>query len=114
MNVVRNLVQSLSTRTLRSAGDLKDAGLIGAIDTAPVDDIAKTLPIAITPHIAGIIGAIGNNQSGVVGVNWQAQIMSLRISSADDFSTSSKIAEALDYILLMKSNIDFSLETPMI
>ena len=30
-------------------------------------------------HVAGTIGAIGDNDFGVVGVNWQTSIMSLRI-----------------------------------
>jgi lysine 2,3-aminomutase len=55
MNVVRNLVQSLLTRSLRSAGDLRDAGLIAAGNSAPVDAIARNLPVAITPHMAGLI-----------------------------------------------------------
>ncbi|MHA1108835.1 MAG: lysine-2,3-aminomutase-like protein [Alphaproteobacteria bacterium] len=55
--MVRNLVQSLRERSLRSAGDLSDAGLIAADDTAPIDTIAATLPVAITPHMAGLIDA---------------------------------------------------------
>lgn len=55
MNVVRNLVQSLRTRSLRSAGDLSDAGLIAESDTAPIDSIAESLPVAITPQMAGLI-----------------------------------------------------------
>jgi len=30
-------------------------------------------------HVAGIVGAIGNNGTGVVGVNWQVSLMSLKI-----------------------------------
>lgn len=30
-------------------------------------------------HVAGIIGAVGNNGTGVVGVNWQVSLMSLKI-----------------------------------
>ena len=55
MNVVRNLVQSLRTQSLRSTGELSDAGLIGADDTAPIDAVAAKLPVAITPHMADLI-----------------------------------------------------------
>jgi lysine 2,3-aminomutase len=55
MNVVRNLVQSLRTRSLRSARDLADVDLIATRETAPIDAIAANLPIAITPHMAGLI-----------------------------------------------------------
>ncbi len=30
-------------------------------------------------HVAGTLGAIGNNSTGVVGLNWQTSLMSLRI-----------------------------------
>jgi subtilisin family serine protease len=33
-------------------------------------------------HIAGTIGAVGNNNQGVVGVNWQTRMMSLRFIDA--------------------------------
>lgn len=55
MNVVRNLVQSLKARSLRSARDLTDAGLINPGDRAAIDAVATGLPIGITPHIAGLI-----------------------------------------------------------
>ncbi len=32
-------------------------------------------------HVAGTIGAVGNNLQGVVGVNWQCKIVALRILS---------------------------------
>lgn len=34
-------------------------------------------------HCAGTIGAVGNNNLGVVGVNWQAQIMPIKIFNDD-------------------------------
>lgn len=34
-------------------------------------------------HVAGTIGAVGNNAQGVVGVNWQTSMMSLRFIAAD-------------------------------
>lgn len=55
MNVVRNLVQSGRERTLRSADDLIDAGLIDAGDKPVIDHVAQYLPIAISPHLAGLI-----------------------------------------------------------
>ena len=55
MNVVRNLVQSPRTQSLRSTSDLSNAGLIAAGSTVPIDAIAANLPVAITPHMAGLI-----------------------------------------------------------
>jgi len=55
MNVVRNLVQSLNRRRLRSAADLAGAGLIPPAEIAAVDRAAGALPVALTPEIAGLI-----------------------------------------------------------
>ena len=55
MNVVRNLVQSLGIRNLRSATDLNRAGLIQNKDIDSINSIAQSLPISITPHLAELI-----------------------------------------------------------
>jgi subtilisin family serine protease len=34
-------------------------------------------------HVTGTIGAVGNNNLGVVGVNWRVRIMPLRFIGAD-------------------------------
>ncbi len=34
-------------------------------------------------HVAGIIGAYGNNNKGVTGVNWRTNIISLRVANED-------------------------------
>lgn len=47
-------------------------------------------------HVAGTIGAIGNNATGVAGINWTAQIMPLRVGDSDGLYTSSIIA-AINY-----------------
>ncbi len=47
-------------------------------------------------HTAGTIGAVGNNGVGVVGVNWIAQIMVLKIGPGPGISISAAIA-ATDY-----------------
>lgn len=39
----------------------------------PIDDIGHGT------HTAGTIGAVGNNEQGVVGVNWQAQLMPVKM-----------------------------------
>ncbi|MEI9866539.1 MAG: S8 family peptidase [Limisphaerales bacterium] len=53
-------------------------------------------------HVAGTIAAIGNNQLGVIGVNYQAKVMALRVSSdGNSISTAAEI-EALEYAVMMK------------
>jgi hypothetical protein len=42
-------------------------------------------------HVAGTIGAVGNNSIGVVGVNWQVSLMSLRFINGSSGVTSNAI-----------------------
>ncbi|MEP6570861.1 MAG: S8 family peptidase, partial [Acidobacteriota bacterium] len=42
-------------------------------------------------HVAGTIGAVGNNGVGVVGVNWQVRLMSLKFIGGSSGSTSDAI-----------------------
>lgn len=47
-------------------------------------------------HVAGIIGAVGNNSSGVTGICWQASIMSVRVLSATG-GTTSTIVQGIEF-----------------
>jgi len=47
-------------------------------------------------HVAGIIGAIANNEIGIVGVNWTVKIMALKMSNDGSFCTTDAI-HAIDY-----------------
>jgi subtilisin family serine protease len=60
-------------------------------------------------HVAGTIAAVGNNAKGVVGVNWEAKLIDLKVlgphGGADDV-----IASALDYVVqLLKDDPDLVL-----
>lgn len=48
-------------------------------------------------HVAGTIGAVGNNGKGVVGVNWQVTLMPLRFIGADGFGESDDGIRAILY-----------------
>jgi len=48
-------------------------------------------------HVAGIIGAVGDNGTGMVGVNWQVSIMPLRFITAADYGTTADAIEAIEY-----------------
>jgi subtilisin family serine protease len=47
-------------------------------------------------HVAGTIGAVGNNTLGVTGVNWDVSIMALRAAALDTLETAD-IVQAIDY-----------------
>jgi len=53
-------------------------------------------------HVAGIIGAVGNNGLGVTGVNWQVSIMTLRIQDDRGAGTTSAMLAALRYATTMR------------
>ena len=53
-------------------------------------------------HVAGTIGAIGNNGLGVVGVNWQTSLMSLRILDNNNQGDSGAAIRAVNYAREMR------------
>ena len=50
-------------------------------------------------HVSGIIGAVGDNETGVCGVNWNVKVMSICGSSSDE----SIVVEAYSYALEMRA-----------
>ena len=54
-------------------------------------------------HVAGIIGAIGNNNEGVVGVSWNVEIVPIKAFDFDEndvpIGFDSDIIEAIDYAI---------------
>ena len=48
-------------------------------------------------HVAGTIGAVGNNVIGVAGMNWQVTLMPLRVLNSRGSGTSAAIADGFDY-----------------
>ena len=54
-------------------------------------------------HVAGIIGAQGNNSLGVAGINWNVSIMPLKCISDVGTGWLSSTLAAIDYVLMMKN-----------
>ncbi|RLD30908.1 MAG: hypothetical protein DRI72_09785 [Bacteroidetes bacterium] len=55
-------------------------------------------------HVSGIIGAIGNNDLGVAGVNWQVKILPVAASSTSE----SVVVEGLSYVYVVREQYDLS------
>lgn len=55
--------------------------------------------------IAGILGAVGNNATGVSGVCWQVSIMPLRFITAADYGTVADAIEAIEYADAMGASV---------
>jgi len=60
-------------------------------DSDPMDDMGHGT------HVAGTIGAVGNNNLGVVGVNWNVKIMSVKFLSAEGVGWTADAIKAVIY-----------------
>ena len=53
-------------------------------------------------HVAGIIGAVGNNEIGVAGINWKVKMLAVNVMS-DGSAFDSDVVTAINYILSEKN-----------
>ena len=53
-------------------------------------------------HTAGTIGAVGNNATGVVGVNWNVKILACKFMRADGGGSDADAIECFNYIVALK------------
>src|SRR5262245_39652292 len=56
-------------------------------------------------HVAGTIGAIGNNSEGVAGVSWNVQIMAVKFLDSGGSGSTSDAIDALNYAVSMGAKI---------
>lgn len=56
-------------------------------------------------HVAGTIGAVGNNGIGTTGVNWNTRIMALKFLAADGSGSTAGAISALNYAVRMGANL---------
>ncbi|HWR83248.1 MAG TPA: S8 family serine peptidase, partial [Candidatus Deferrimicrobium sp.] len=73
-------------------------------DSEPMDPIDLTAGITRGnpghgTHVAGTIGAIGNNNSGVTGVMHRVKLMALKAGGVDNGLTTVAIADAIQYAI---------------
>lgn len=76
-------------------GTIDDEFGFNAIDAAadPMDDNGHGT------HCAGIIGAEGENNLGIAGVNWKVQIMPLKFMNASGSGSTKDAIEAINYVI---------------
>jgi len=63
-------------------------------DNDPIDEYA---PLFHGTHVAGIIGAIGNNSEGIAGVNWNVKLMNLKASDPNGNMPVNSVINAIEY-----------------
>ena len=79
-------------------GTIDDENGYNAIDGTqdPMDDNGHGT------HCAGIIGAEGENDVGIAGVNWKVQIMPLKFMNSSGFGSTKDAIEAINYAIERK------------
>jgi len=55
-------------------------------------------------HVAGILGAIGNNGYGVAGVNWQVKVVACKFLDSAGYGDLNGLLKCLDYIESVEQN----------
>ncbi len=68
-------------------------------DADPIDDVGHGT------HVAGIIGAVGNNGVGVAGVCWDVRIMALRFLETGGSGYTSNAVSCIQYATLMGARV---------
>ncbi len=65
-------------------------------DSDPMDDLGHGT------HVAGTIGAVGNNGVGVVGVNWNVRLIACKFLGSLGFGSTEGAIACLEYFSMMK------------
>jgi outer membrane protein assembly factor BamB/subtilisin family serine protease len=95
-----DLVDNLWRNPAPTFGDVHGASFVRGVRTGvPLDQHGHGT------HVAGIIGAVGNNGRGISGVAWKVQIMAVKQSGADGISTASDSAAAIDYAVAQGAKV---------
>src|SRR5205823_858539 len=68
-------------------------------DSDPLDDHGHGT------HVSGIIGAVGNNKIGVIGVCWQVTLMALKAFDETGSANIEDVVEAIHYAIDNGANI---------
>ena len=75
-------------------GDGRDADSVDPGDWLTLRDSVSRISSWHGTHVAGILGATGNNLSGVAGINWRSKILPARVLGRSG-GTTSDIADAI-------------------
>ncbi len=77
-------------------------------DNNPEPDDGPDADIDAISHgtlIAGLVGAVGDNEEGVTGVAWQVQIMPLRMLDDSGSGSSTEAIDAIEYAVAMGAKV---------
>ena len=96
----RDLAGNLWTNPAPTFGDFHGANFVNSVTTGdPTDDNGHGT------HVAGTIGAVGNNGLAVTGVAWRVQIMAVKVFPASGDGSVSDIARGINYAVTHGAHI---------
>ena len=105
-----DLQANIYTNPAEVPGDGIDNDGNGLVDDVHGHDFATGRPEPVDgaghgSHVAGIIGAVGDNGQGVVGVAWKTSLLPLRFLDDTGFGDTAAAAEALLYAEKMGARV---------
>lgn len=74
-----------------------NANLVSGRDTFNNNNITIDDTNSHGTHVAGTVGAVGNNSLGVVGVNWNVSLVPLQAANASNTFSSTDVVEAIEW-----------------
>jgi hypothetical protein len=66
-------------------------------DSNPMDDQGHGT------HVAGIVGAVGNNSLGVTGVNWTTSLLPVKFLDQNNVGSVAHAVEAVNYVTMLRT-----------
>jgi subtilisin family serine protease len=76
---------------------LKDSHGFNAVTTNPSEMCNPLDEAGHGTHVAGIIGAVGNNGEGIVGVNWKTKLLGLKAFGVFNTATVLNVYRAIEF-----------------
>lgn len=72
-------------------------------DNDPLDDQSHGT------HVAGTIGAVGNDTKGIVGINWQVKMVSCKAFGSNGTGTLAGVLKCITYLNRLKTQLGFNI-----
>jgi subtilisin family serine protease len=108
--------EDLAANMWRNPGEIPGNGIdddgngyiddVYGIDAVNHDSDPMDQPIGFTFHgtaCGSIIGAVGNNEIGMTGLNWPIRLMALRLAATSNYIASAWVLECFNYVVAMKN-----------
>ena len=96
----RDIAPNLWRNPAPTFGDINGAAFVRGVRSGNIAD-----QTGHGTHVAGIIGAVGNNTFNISGIAWRVQLMALKKSDASGASSASDSAACIDYAVSQGAHV---------